>query len=114
MTNPLSEPVAVASMQWLTAEQGGRRELPPISETYQATVSFAGGRDLARWREWEVRSEDLSIFIACRAVGDDNYWDCLVDFLDPEQAAARLKLDDGFVLRDGSKPVALGRWRKLL
>lgn len=112
MTRNVSDPVAVASMQWLTPEQGGRKELPAITGTYASTVSLARGRDLAQWREWD-NDGDLSILIACRAVGDDNYWDCLVDFLDREQALPLLKRDDGFVLREGPRPVALGRWRKL-
>lgn len=93
----IERPLAVVSITWLTAAEGGRRSGPPTAEVYMATCVFPYGDEHELYLDWPCDVDPtLSILIQMIGSGEAAETVANIGFLVPELAAPHLH--DGAVI----------------
>jgi hypothetical protein len=106
MVRPITNPLAEATVQWLSPEQGGRAA--QITGRFAATCAFGDGDDSDDYESWLLGPDDLSIIIEPIGPLVGGRCEAWLDFIAPDLAAPRVRDHDRFVVLDGSRTIAYG------
>jgi hypothetical protein len=106
MISDIEEPLALATVTWVSAEDGGRRSGPPAASVYSATAVFRLGNDEEVQPGWPATVSQISVLLQRVSQPPTTEEVVRVGFLFPE--LARPFLHDGaeFVVLEGPKVVA--------
>jgi hypothetical protein len=65
----IEQPLAIATVSWVPAGEGGRRSGPPTARVYAATAVFVQGGEAEVQPGWPASADQLSVLLQ-RAGGD--------------------------------------------
>jgi hypothetical protein len=105
MITDIPEPWALATVNWLTAEQGGRSSGPPTAPVYAANCVFPLGEDAALVPGWPAAGEMFSLLLQKRREQPDGTWLCAVDFLVREAVVPYVVRGAPMLVMEGPKVV---------
>ncbi len=112
--NRIESPMAIASVRWLTAQEGGRRSGPPTAPVYMATSVFVEGDEDEVQPGWPASADQLSILLEPVKSDDVGRTRCVVGFLAPDLARASLRQGAELRVLEGPRVVAHARVERLL
>jgi hypothetical protein len=100
------QPAAIATLRWLSPQEGGRRSVPP-GPLFAATARFQD--------EAKGPLGDVSIVLRYRGATPTfgPQFDADIGFLAPELVLNRLSPGDRFTITEGPRPVAEGIVKKV-
>ena len=102
----IEQPMAIARVSWLSADEGGRRSGPPSAPVYAATCVFLLGDDAEVLPRWPASGDALSILLEAVETEDDGSGTYKVDFLARGLARPFLRTDAEFLVMEGPTVVA--------
>jgi hypothetical protein len=65
MISNIEEPLALATVTWASAEEGGRRSGPPTALVYSATAVLALGNDADVEPGWPAAANQICVLLQC-------------------------------------------------
>lgn len=114
MISNIEEPVALATVTWVSAEEGGRRSGPPMAPVYSATAVFRLGNDGEVMPGWPATADQISVLLQRVSQSAATEEVVKVGFLYPELAQSSLHDGVEFLVLEGPKVVAYAVVTKLL
>lgn len=108
MRKEISDPLALATLTWVPARNGGRMSGPPTAPVYAATAAFRHGDDKSVYPGWPAAAPQVSILLQRISQQPHETEDHKVDFLFPELVASDVRPGAQFVVLEGPKVVATG------
>ena len=106
MISEIEDPLALAAVTWLSAEEGGRRSGPPTAPVYSATAVFRLGNDEEVVPGWPVTADQVSVLLQRISQSPATKEVVKVGFLYPELARPSLHERAEFLVLEGPKVVA--------
>lgn len=111
----IEHPLAVVSITWLTADEGGRRSGPPTAEVYMATCVFPSGDEHELYPDWP-RDADPTLSILIQRIGSTEAEEAVanIGFLVPELAIPHLYVGARIDILEGPRIVGRAVVRNLI
>jgi hypothetical protein len=106
MISNIEQPVALATVTWVTPEEGGRRSGPPTAQVYSATAVFRSGNDEEVMQGWPATGDQISVLLQRVSQPPSIEEIVKVGFLYPELAQSSLLDGVEFLVLEGPKVVA--------
>lgn len=106
MIETIENPMAIAQVSWLTAEEGGRQTGPPTARVYAATCVFPLGHDAEVHPGWPAAGDALSILLEAVDGPGDRSGTYKVDFLARDLARTYLHTGADVLVMEGPTVVA--------
>jgi hypothetical protein len=106
--NQIEQPMAIAALSWLGAQEGGRRSGPPTAPVYAATCVFPLGDDAEVLPGWPAAGDALSILLEAVEITADGRGTYKVDFLARDLARPLLYPGATVLIMEGPSVVARG------
>jgi hypothetical protein len=113
MIDNIENPVALISVRWLSAAEGGRRSGPPTAPVYAATCVFPLGGEEQTVPGWPASASQISILIQRLEPTPEDEELAKAGFLAPELAWPYLHVGAPILVMEGPKPVAHAVVREL-
>lgn len=111
----LQNPVAIATIRWVTASGGGRSSGPPTAPVYATTSVFKQGEDAQVQPGWpQTADPKLSILIERFETLPDGDDLARIGFLFPDLAIPYMHVGAELVILEGPKVVAHALVREML
>ena len=114
MISNIEDPLALATVTWVSAEEGGRRSGPPTAPVYSATAVFKLGNDAEVMPGWPATADQMSILLQRVSQPAATEEVVKVGFLYPELAQPSLRDGAEFLVLEGPKVVACAVVTELL
>lgn len=107
MLESLDDPLATATVTWLTAEEGGRRSGPPTAPVYTTTATFRTGDAVERAPGWPASDPRTLSVLLQRIETEPRPTETMkVDFIAREEALPYLETGAEMVVLEGPRRVA--------
>ena len=106
MISNIEDPLALAAVTWVSAEEGGRRSGPPTAPVYSATAVFKLGHDAEVMPGWPATADQISVLLQRVSQPAAPEEVVKVGFLYPELAQSSLRDGAEFLVLEGPKVVA--------
>lgn len=105
MMTEIAEPMATGTVQWLTAEQGGRRSGPPTVPVYIANCTFPLGGEADLVPGWPATAEKFTLLLQKNTENHDGSWECWFGFIAPDLVSEYLVVGADMLIMEGPKVV---------